>query len=187
MSRLRNVDFSEHPPPPRRFLRRFAGALTLDATVYEEVEHAPDALLQAMAVVGIAALARGIGGAGEGAFLAGLLSGLASWVLGTAVIWVIGVGMLRLTSDFAELLRTLGFAMAPCVLYAGAIFPIGELEPYFAFTVWGLGLVAWVIAVRQALDVSTLWTAVICLIAALPSLVLVAAISTLLEFGVPGY
>lgn len=180
MRRLENVDFSDSPPPPRRFGQRLLGALTLDASVYEEVEQYPDALGQATAVVLLAALARGVGAAAQGDFVAGVLAGVLSWLLGTAIIWLIGVVILRLSSDFAELLRTLGFATAPQLLYALGLLPIGPLQLGFALAVFGLGLVAWVIAVRQALDVSTPWALAICWIALLPSLGMALALDVLL-------
>ncbi len=180
MSRLGNVDFSGSPPPRRSFGRRLLGAITLDATVYEEVEQYPDALGQAAGVVLRAALARGVGELGEGAFLGGVLAGLLSWLLGTAILWVIGVAILRLTSDFPELLRTLGFATAPQILYALHLIPAGSFEPLISLGVFGLGLVAWVIAVRQALDVSTLWSVAVCAIALLPNLAMALALDMLL-------
>lgn len=180
MSRFKNVDFSGSPPPARPFGQRLWGALTLDATVYEEVEQYPQALGQATAVVVLAALARGIGELGQGAFIAGFLAGIAGWIVGTAIIWLIGVVILRLTSDFRELLRTLGFASAPCLLYLLGVLPLGPVEPFFAFAVWGLALVAWAIAVRQALDVSTGYALSICLLAALPNLFMVFLLSLLL-------
>ena len=177
MSRLRNVDFSQARPPPRSFLERLRGALTLDATVYEEAEHYPEALGQALTVVLLAALARGLGELREATFVSGVIGGLAGWILGVTIIWLIGVVILRNTSDFPELLRTLGFASAPYLLHVLRVLPLGSAEPLLAFAVWGLGLVAWVVAVRQALDVSTAYALGVCLVAAIPNLFVVIAIS----------
>jgi hypothetical protein len=173
MSRLRNVDFSASPPPSRPFSRRLLGALTLDATVYEEVEHHPEALRQALAVVGIAALARGLG---EGDLVFGTLAGIAGWLLGTAIVWLIGVVLLRNSSSFPELLRTLGFATAPYALSALGALPLGSLDVALALGVWALSLVAWVIAVRQALDVSMGYALAVCLAALVPNLFVVLLI-----------
>lgn len=163
-------DYSDGGPTRRRsFRERLIGALTIDATVYEEVEHTPDAIKQAAWVVAIAALARGIGGY-EAGFVAGVLGAFVMWVVGTGIIWLIGVVILDHTSDFPELLRTLGFASAPQVLYIAGILPLGPLEGMLTLGVWLLGVFAWVVAVRQALDVSTGRAVVICALGGLPSL-----------------
>ena len=44
-------DFSDGNVPQRSFGERLLGAIKLDATVYEEVEHTPDAVGQAAGVV----------------------------------------------------------------------------------------------------------------------------------------
>ncbi|HIF95788.1 MAG TPA: hypothetical protein EYQ54_01955 [Myxococcales bacterium] len=165
-------DFSDGNVPQRSFGERLLGAIKLDATVYEEVEHTPDAMGQAAGVVVLAVVARTFGVPGDGGLVIGLLSGFIGWLIGTAVIWLIGVQILKHTSDFQELLRTLGFASAPQVLYVLGILPLGPLAPLLLLAVGVLGLFAWVIAVRQALDVTTGRSIVICLLAQIPGFVI---------------
>lgn len=57
------------------------------------------------------------------------------------------------TADWGELLRTIGFAQSPGVLYVLGIIPILGGLVRFAVMIWIL--VAGVIAIRQALDFST--------------------------------
>ena len=166
-------DFSQGPVPRRSFGERLLGALRLDATVYEEVEHTPDALGQAAGVVALAALARGLGVSGELGLGGELLGAFLGWLIGTAVIWVVGVKILQHTSDFPELLRTLGFASAPQLLYVLGVLPLGPLTPLLLLGVMVLGIFAWVIAVRQALDVTTGRAIGICLLAQIPGLILI--------------
>ncbi len=180
MSRFDNVDYSGAPPPERSFGRRLFGAATLDATVYEEVEQYPQALGQAVLVVALAALARGVGELPNGAFMLGVGAGFAGWIVGTFIIWLVGVVILQNTSDFQELMRTLGFASAPYLFAAIGALPIGDFEPIFGIAMWALGLLAWVIAVRQALDVSTWYALAVCFVAALPNLFMLALLSTLM-------
>lgn len=160
------------PRPPfsserRGFWERFYGALTLDAAVFDEVEHDPESMWQAAAVVALGAVAESIGypvGAG------GLVSGFVGWGVATAVIWIIGVKILEHTSDFAELLRTLGFASAPKVLLVfGAI--LGPFSGLLWLFVLFVVVVAFVIAVRQALDVPTNRALSICVVAAILNLI----------------
>jgi len=168
------------PPPAARrsFGERFVAALKLDPTVYEEVEHDRDALGHAAAVVAIAAIAGAIVGAtGHGGFLGGLVQSFASWLIWTAIVWIVGVKLLGHTSDFEELLRTLGFVAAPQALVILAIVPIRFWQFLVGIAVLVMTLVAFFRAVRAALDVDTAgaWLAVG--LAVLAQLVLVMALA----------
>ena len=93
--------------------------------------------------------------------------------MAAGIIWAIGVWYLKHTSDYPELLRTLGFASAPQLLFALGLIPLGPLLGLLAFLILGLSVAAWVIAVRQALDVSTGRAVGICLLAAIANALLV--------------
>jgi hypothetical protein len=173
--------------PARSFGERFVGALKLDAHVYEEVEHDGSALGQAAAVVALAALAQGLGTAGAGGGLGGaigaIVGGFLGWVVATAVIWLIGVKLMDHSSDYLELLRTTGFASAPGVLMALGILPLGPLRAVLGLAVFVLSVIAYVIAVRQALDIGTGRAVVVCLLANLAGALLVFFLLSL--FGAP--
>jgi len=153
------------PAPVRHtFVERLLGALRLDAATYEEVEHDESALGQAAGVVVLAALAAAIGTAtrGDGGAVGVVFGALAGWLISTAFIWVIGVRWMNHTSDYRELLRTLGFASSPQILFVASGIP--ALGVLIAAVAWGWGLAAFVVAVRQALDVTTgraLWVCVL--------------------------
>lgn len=175
--------------PQRSFGERFAGSLLLRSDVYEEVEHDAGALGQAVAVVAIAAFAHGLGASGGAAGLgpgfAAILEAILGWVAATAVIWLIGVKVLQHTSDYRELLRTTGFASAPGILAALGALPIDPARKPLAIAVFALSLFAYVIAIRQALDVAT-WRAIwICGLAQLVSVLIGVAVA-LLIVGDPG-
>lgn len=174
------------PPPQRSFGQRLLAALRLDATVYEEVEHDPRALPQAAAVVGLAALAAALGAfgvVGVGAILGGLLGAFVSWMVWTALVWLIGVKLLAGRADFEELLRTIGFVAAPQLLYALAIIPLPFWQALVALVVLGMTLAAFVRAVQHALDVSLGRALVTALAAVAAQLLLVAAFGALLRAG----
>lgn len=155
------------------YFDRVVGALRLDAAIYEEVEHAPDALGQAAGVVALAALCRGIGTLGlDGSFVGGLLSSLIGWFISTGIVWAIGVYILHHDSDYPELLRTLGFASAPQILLVFGILPLGPIFGLWSLAVLALWIAAYVIAVRQALDVTTGRAIAVCLLAVLGNVVL---------------
>ncbi len=153
------------PPQRRSFAARLVGALRLDASVFEEVEHDAGALHQAAAVV----LLGGIGRAAETFPDQGLSAAIASvpiafvmWLAVTAAVAAIGVRILRCTSSFDELLRTLGFAAAPLLLLVVCILPLGIIGTGISLVVHAAAIGALVLAVRQALDVDTLRALMVC-------------------------
>jgi hypothetical protein len=134
---------------------RMLGAAKLDVDVYEEVEADESATTQAAIVVAIVAVASAIGGAKGGAagMLGGLIAAFLGWVLWSGVTYVIGDKLLGGTATWTQLLRTIGFAQSPGVLYVLGVIPgIGGLVR-LVVAIWML--VAGVIAIRQALDFST--------------------------------
>jgi len=153
-------------PVHHSFVERVIGALRLDAATYDEVEHDPSSLGQAAGVVGLAAIATAIGTSGQGGSAVGVVLGaVIGWLISTGFIWVVGVFWMKHTSDYKELLRTLGFASSPNLLaMLGAIPGVGGVLT-LAVGVWGLA--ALVVAARQALDVSTGRAILVCVLAVL--------------------
>lgn len=162
------------------FLERVVGALRLDAATYDEVEHDESALGQAAGVVvlGILATAIGTSGAGiEGSVVGASLGALLGWFVSALFVWFVGVQWMDHTSDLSELLRTLGFASAPQLVLVLAILPL--VGPIIALAVIVWGLAAYLIAVREALDVTTGRAALVCVLAFGLKLVTAAVLGTL--------
>jgi hypothetical protein len=139
----------------RSMTARMIGAARLDVSVYEEVEADSTATGQAAGVVAIVALCAAIGGIGAGAqgVFSGLIGALVGWAIWAGITYLIGDKMLGGTATWGELLRTLGFAQAPGVLFAlGAVPLLGELVS-IAVALWIL--VTGIVAIRQALDFGT--------------------------------
>ena len=134
---------------------RMMGAARLDAATYEEVEHDGSATGQAAIVVIVVAIASAIGALGEGGMgpIGALVGALIGWVVWSGITYLIGDKLLGGTASWGELLRTLGFAQSPGVLYVLGIVPL--LGGFVRFVVGLWILVAGVIAIRQALDFST--------------------------------
>lgn len=134
---------------------RMIGAATLDIQTYEEVEADSTATPQAAAVVAMVAVASGIGVAGDGLWAAMMapVAALLGWLIWAGVTYLIGDKILGGTATWGELLRTLGFAQSPGVLYLLAILPLvgGVIRLILPF--WMLA--AGIIAIRQALDFGT--------------------------------
>jgi hypothetical protein len=137
------------------FTERMIGAAMLDPYTYEEVEADTSATGQAAAVVAIMAIASAIGGVRYGAegALTALVTALVGWMLWAAITFFIGTRLFGGTATWGELLRTLGFAQSPGVLYVFGIIPF--LGPVIQFVVGLWVLVAGIIAIRQALDIDT--------------------------------
>ena len=136
-------------------VERMQGAAMLNVATYEEVEHDQTATGQAATVVAIAAVAQAIGSvrAGGGGVIGALLGQLIGWAIWAGLTYLVGTKLFGGTADWGELLRTLGFSQAPGVFYVLGFVPgLGGLIR-LVVGIWIL--VAGVIAVRQALDVTT--------------------------------
>jgi hypothetical protein len=139
----------------RSFTERMLGAARFDLDVYEEVEADSTATGQAAGVVAIVALASavgGIGGGAEGAVRA-LFAALIGWLLWAGITYFIGDKLLGGKATWGELLRTLGFAQAPGVLFALAAVPLLGWIVGIVVGIWLL--FTGIVAIRQALDFGT--------------------------------
>jgi hypothetical protein len=138
------------------FRDRVVGALRLQVTTFEEVEHDTTATGQAAAVVVLASISSGIAFIWYGG-LTGVISNavwaLVSWALFAGLVWIIGTKVLpgrNTEADVGQLLRTMGFAQAPGLLACIGIIPLLGWFIWFGIVVWAIA--ATVVAVRQALD-----------------------------------
>ena len=141
--------------PTRPLIDRMRGAAMLDVPTYEEVEADLTATGQAAMVVAIVAVCAAIGGArgGHNGVIGGLIGAFLSWLVWSGVTYLVGTRVFRGTATWGELLRTVGFAQAPGVLYVLGVIPgLGRLV-VFAVQIWTL--IAGIVAIRQALDIST--------------------------------
>lgn len=172
-------------------LERAIGAARLDVATYEEIEADQNALGQAMAVVAIASVANGLGSAAvQGGHGFGLVGGVIAagigWLVWAFTIYLVGTRLLpeaNTKSDFGELLRMTGFAMAPGAVGILGILPgIGGL----VLALVGLWQIAtMVIAVRQALDYTSTGRAVaVCVIGFLAQMLVIFLIMGVLIGGI---
>ena len=142
-------------PGTHTFTQRMVGAARIDAAIYTEVEHDTTATPQAAGVVAIVAVSSAIGGVAGGAvgMLSGVVAALLGWLVWAGVTYLIGDKLLGGTATWGELLRALGFAQAPGVLYILAVIPLFGWFVRFVVGVWIL--VCGIVALREALDFST--------------------------------
>lgn len=133
--------------------RRIVGVFTLKPAVFEEIEHDQNATWQAALIVGLAGLLGGIGGSVAAfrnaqtaiAVIAGNLAwAYVTWLVWSLIAYVVGTSLFKGKADLGEMLRVIGYSMAP--LWLGIIIFCGGLIG----SLWTL--VAGFIAVRQGLD-----------------------------------
>jgi hypothetical protein len=152
------------------FGTRLVGAMRLDAATFEDVEHDVKATGQAALVVLCSQAAQAVGllrdGFG-GLFAITVVFGVLGWIIGAAVLFVVGTKLLPdkgTEADLGQLLRTVGFAEAAGVLGVASLAPVVGGVVFLIVNVWIL--IAMVIAVRQALDYQTTTRAiVVCIVA----------------------
>jgi len=152
------------------FGARIVGAMQLKAATVEDVEHDQTATGQAAVVVLLAQVAQGLGALRYGSVssvVLAVVAGCAGWVIGAAVVLVVGTRLFpakTTEADMGQMLRTLGFAEAAGLIGVLGLVPVVGWIAYVVCSVWIL--IAMVIAVRQALDYdSTTRAIVVCIVA----------------------
>jgi hypothetical protein len=173
------------------FLYRAMGAAMLDHSMYEGIEADRSITVQAVLVVLLSSLAAAFGAGGWlvgdlRVFLTVSLFAVATWLLWAVLTYQIGTHILpepETRATLGELLRTVGFAAAPGLLFVFAAFP-GVTVPIF------IGTIAWmfaamVVGVRHALDYSSSSRAMtVCAIALGLTIAVAIAVAMLLERSV---
>jgi hypothetical protein len=164
------------------------GALLLDGKVYEEVEEDASSMVGAIGIVAVAGLARGVATPSSTPTIeifGSALAGLAMWAVAGLLSWGIGVRRMGYTSSYPELLRTLGYAAAPLLLLLLGLLPLGPAGPFVWTVAHGWALLALVVALREALDVSSTTATVVCLLSLATAVAVVAGLSTVLLLARP--
>lgn len=160
-------------------------ALKLQSSLYEEVEHDPRANVEGIYVIAIVSFAQAIGralddyltgGPTEGIILPAIV-GFVGTVIGLAIwsylLYLIGTKLFRGAATPSEVWRTTGYARSPGIFFVLPV--IGPLV-----NIWIL--IAYILAARQALDLSTGKTVAAVIVSAIP-FILIQGIVILLLFG----
>lgn len=149
--------------PEGRLLARVSAVFRFDASVYSEIATDPGAIPQAFAVVIATALLVGIGSASLPGVLVGIAWAIVVWLVFAALVWGVGALAVGERSEYAPLLRCLGFAYGWFALFIGYELPV--VGPLFGWGAVALCLVSNVLAVRQVMRVTLEQAAAICAIA----------------------
>jgi hypothetical protein len=147
---------------------RIVGALKLDPNTFEDIERDPTALGQSVGVIALAAISQGIGNVWYGGITGILFSfcfaliGYGFWAL---VVWLVGTKLMpdpATKADFPETFRVIAFAAAPGLFGVITIIPL--LGWLLMLLIWIWSIAAMVIAVKQVLDYTDTFKAVIVVI-----------------------
>jgi hypothetical protein len=141
-------------------LKRMIGASLLRASVYEEVERATNATLQAALVVVMVSITTVLGSyfilGGESLFyvaIMGIISGLVRWAAWAFVANLVGTKLFNTEnthSNWGQMARGTAFAQTPGVLLALCFIPGSVLIIAPIVTIWQC--TAMIVAVKQVLD-----------------------------------
>jgi hypothetical protein len=172
-------------PGRHSFIERMIGAARVDAAIYAEVEHDTTATGQAAGVVAIVAVCSAIGGAaaGMGGMILAVVAALGGWLIWAGVTYLIGDKLLGGTATWGELLRAVGFAQAPGVLYLLAVIPFLGWFVRLVVGIWIL--VCGIVALREALDFST-GKAILTAVLGWLAMMILSAILLGFAGGIPG-
>jgi hypothetical protein len=147
---------------------RILGAMKLDPHTFEDIERDPTAMGQAFGVIALAAVSLGIGNVWYGGITGIVVSvftsliGYGFWAL---VVWLVGTKLMpdpATKAEFPEAFRVIAFAAAPGVLGVITIIPL--LGWLLMVLLWLWSIAAMVIAVKQVLDYTDTFKAVIVVI-----------------------
>ena len=169
---------------------RMLGALRLRTATYEEIEADQKATGEAAFIVVATSLVSGavngvLTGASDGFF--GGLGAFLGWVLYAWVAYIVGVKLFpgkETRSSWGEVARTLGYANTPRFLFIFALVPGLTATAQTIVGLWVL--VATVVALRSALDISTgraIWIAIASAIGQVVVIVAALAIASALFPG----
>jgi len=168
---------------------RMLGALRLQDDVYEEVEADQKATGEAAFIIVATSLVSGavngvLTGASSGFF--GALGSLLGWAFYAWVAYIVGVKLFpgpQTKSSWGELARTLGYANTARFLIVFELVPGLQALTRTVVGIWVL--VATVIALRSALDISTGRAVWIAIASAIGQLIVIAVALTILVRLVP--
>ena len=146
-------------------ISRMLRASMLDAHVYEEVESDSSAIVQAVLIVVVVAVARGVATLSVTdnilGFAFGIIAGLLSWAVWAFITYMVGTKLLKTgdtESSWGELARVTGFAQSPGILFLIAVVPVVGTWILPVVSLWQLA--AMVVGIRQALDYTSTFRAI---------------------------
>ena len=173
------------------FGQRMVGAAKLDANTFEEIERDPTAMGQAIGVIALSAVASGLANiwyGGISGIVLGIVMGLIGYCVWAVVVWLVGTKLMpdpATKADFPETFRTIAFAAVPGLLAIVTIIPLlGWLLMLIVYPIiWLWSMAIMVVAVRQVLDYTETFKAVIVVIIGFVAYLAVVAVFGAMSLG----
>ena len=172
------------------FQDRVIGAMRLQPSTFEEVEHDASATSQAAMVVAAVAVAGIIASIRYITIPTAIMLvvfQLIGWVVGSFVVLLVGTKLFpgkNTEADLGQMLRTMGFAQSAGLFNVLGIIPFLGWLIRLVVAIWIL--VAMVIAVKQALDYEDTIKAVIVCLVAWVIMFMVTFVASLMGIGAAG-
>lgn len=168
-------------------IQKMIRAARLDRTLYQEVETNENETTNALIVVLIVAVLSGLGAMlftanPVGQLVGGLLRVVLGWVVSSFLIYFVGTRVYHAATTPGEVLRTLGYAQSPGVLYLLSGIPVLGALIALATAIWIL--VASYIGIKEALDLDTNKT-LVTIVLAIAAWILIALVLGIV-FGIAG-
>ena len=159
---------------PTRALQRSIGAARLDVHTFEEVEADESSTAEAGVVVVLSSIIGSLGWAftnGIGGFISAMIALIAGWFIWAWLSAFIAEKVFNVqTTDTGEMLRTTGYAYAPRAL---------GIIPFVGFIAGIWTLVAVIVGMRQAGEMTTMQAVITALIGFLPAMIALGVISSI--------
>lgn len=144
----------------RSITSRMMGAAKLQDATYEDVEHDESATAQAATVVVVTSVLAGIGTGFQGGVVGitvGIVGALIAWAVYAWIAYFLGTTILKgaaTQATWGQVARGLGFAQAPRALLVLAFIPALAAILGLIVAIWVIATT--VVALRAALDFSTM-------------------------------
>ena len=181
---MAEVDATYPPPTTQQqsLFKRMIRALKLESALYEEVEHDPKANRESVYIIAMVSVAQAVGltfrqlilGGSATGIIGSTIGGFITTIVGLAIwsylLYFIGVKLFHGVATPAEVWRSTGYARSPGIFL---IIPI--LGPIV--NIWIL--IAYIIAARQSLDLTTGKAVAAVIVSAIPYAIVLEILSLL--------
>lgn len=123
-------------------IERMIRACKLDPGLYSEVREQPETVIQAAAVLGISALAAGIGSIGKIGFwgiILGTMNAVIIWFIWAYIAYFIGAKVFynpQTYANYYEFLRVVAYSSAPGVIRVLGLLPLLQGLVFLAGNIW---------------------------------------------------
>ena len=147
-------------------------SLKFDKQIYLEAKNTQGFIRYSLLIVLLVSICTGIGTinlTNDSSIIRDLLSSIIGWIIWTSIIYVIGVKLMKNSSTFTQLARTLGVAYSPGVLNIFGFVQIISLPLLAVTSIWTI--ISFIFALKHALQISAERAFLISLLSFIPYII----------------